>query len=305
MAVSRAAGGAAGTRIATSHSDTAEATAAMRAAESRQAERRRLVDDPIARYLVRRLPYRLPLRSAALARLVLGALDRRCPGLHGHIVLRSRYADDVVRAALDAGAGQVVLLGAGFDTTAYRLPGPATVFEVDVPTTQATKRQRLARVPHEPVTEPVYVPCDFATDRLADRLVEAGIDRSVPTVFTWMGVVTYLTMEAFHSTVADVAACAAAGSRLVVDYVEAPVVDGTTTNRGGRRMAQMVARRGEPLRTGFTPDTLRAALAEHGAVVDDDADLAELAARYPAPDGVWCSTDGFNRIASAEFRPRK
>jgi methyltransferase (TIGR00027 family) len=301
MAGSRPAGGAAAARIATSHSDTAEATASMRAAESRQPERRRLLDDPIARHLVRRLPYRLPLRSAVLARLILAAVDRRCPGLHGHVVLRTRYTDDAVRAALEGGTSQVVLLGAGFDTTAYRLPGPATVFEVDVPTTQATKRQRLARVPRRPVTEPVYVPCDFATDRLADRLIEAGLDRSVPTLFTWMGVTTYLSLEAFHRTMADVAACAAPGSRLVVDYVEAGVLDGTTTSRGGRRMARMVARRGEPLRTGFTPDTLRAALAEHGAVVDDDADLPELAARYPAPDGVWCATDGFNRIASAKF----
>jgi methyltransferase (TIGR00027 family) len=293
--------GAAAARIATSHSDTAEGTASLRAAESLQPRRRRLLDDPVARHLVRRLSYRLPLRSAVLARLVLAALDRRCPGLHGHVVLRARYADDAVRAALEAGTSQVVLLGAGFDTTVYRLPGPARVFEVDVPTTQATKRQRLARVPVRTVTEPVYVACDFATDRLADRLLRAGLDRSAPTLFTWMGVVTYLSLEAFHTTMTDIATCAAPGSRLVVDYVEAGVVDGTTTSRGGRRMARMVARRGEPLRTGFTPDTLRAALAEHGAAVDDDADLPQLAARYPAPDGVWCATDGFNRIASATF----
>src|SRR5690242_16150965 len=137
MAESRPAGDTAETRIATTHSDTAEGTASLRAAESRLPARRRLVDDPIARYLVRRLAYRLPLRSAVLARLVLSALDRRCPGLHGHVVLRSRYADDAVRAALDRGTSQVVLLGAGFDTLAYRLPGPAALYEVDVPTTQA------------------------------------------------------------------------------------------------------------------------------------------------------------------------
>ncbi|UWP80055.1 class I SAM-dependent methyltransferase [Dactylosporangium fulvum] len=282
-----------------SHSDTAEAVAAMRAAETLLPPSRRLLSDPVARHLVRRPAYRLLSRSALAARLVLPLLDRRLPGLHGQVVLRSRYADDAARRAVEAGIRQVVLLGAGFDSTAHRLPGQVTVYEVDVPSTQAVKRSRLAPVP-PPAATVVYVPCDFAVDRLVDRLSAAGFDRSAPALFTWLGVVCYLPLPAVDATVADVASLSAPGSRLVLDYVESAVLDGTGSP-GAARVARMVAQRGEPFHTGFTPDGIRDMLARHGLTVEDDVDLAGLAARYPAPDGVWCATEGFNRMATASM----
>ena len=79
-------------RIAHRHSDTAEATAAMRAAETLLPGSIRLLVDPVARDLVRKPVYRLPARFGPAARLTVLGFERRCPGLHGHVVLRSRYA---------------------------------------------------------------------------------------------------------------------------------------------------------------------------------------------------------------------
>src|SRR4051794_17695480 len=90
-------------RVARRHSDTAEANAAMRAAESLLPVRRRLFFDPVARDLVRRPVYRLLSRWCWLAWLALRVVDRRYSGLHGHVVLRARYADDAVARGVGAG----------------------------------------------------------------------------------------------------------------------------------------------------------------------------------------------------------
>ena len=144
-----------------------------------------------------------------------------------------------------------------------------------------------------------YVSCRFGVDALGERLRAAGFDDGVPALFVWLGVVPYLSAEAFEATMADVRSLSAPGSRLVLDYVESSVLDGTTDHPGGRRIAQLVAKRGEPLRTGFTPESLRDALAPYEFTVTDDAGLVELAARYPAGSGPRYTSDGFNRIATA------
>jgi methyltransferase (TIGR00027 family) len=283
-------------RIAHSHSDTAEGTAAMRASQSLLPATTRLIDDPVAAQLVRRAAYRLPTRSGLAARLAISILERRCPGLHGHVVLRSRYADDAIRRA---GVDQLVMLGAGLDTTAFRLEVDATLFEVDVPTTQRIKRERLASTGLTPKLQTIFVQCTFGVDDLAARLTDAGFDPGRPALYIWLGVVPYLAPDAFDSTMSVLRNLSAPGSGLIVDYVESSVLDGTTTHPGGRRIAQMVARRGEPLQLGFTPDSLREALARYGFTVDEDLGLVDLAARYPATDGPRYTTDGWNRIASA------
>ncbi|GAB3817531.1 class I SAM-dependent methyltransferase [Micromonospora zhanjiangensis] len=250
-------------RLTHNHSDTAEATATMRAAESLLPEGRRLLVDPMARHFVRRPAYLVPARSAFAARLAVSLFDRWCPGLHGHVVLRARYADDAIRSTARAGVRQVVLLGAGFDTTAHRLPGAARFFEVDVPTTQQAKRDRLratagptgsGRTPGGPhgstiVDEaggPTYVPCNFGVDDVGARLREHDFDPGAPALFLWLGVVPYLTPEALETTLAELRGVTARGSSLVLDYVEADALDRAAGHSGARRVERMVARRGSP-----------------------------------------------------------
>lgn len=287
-------------RLAHSHSDTAEATAAMRASETLLPPARRLLEDPVARDLVRRPAYRLLTRSALGARLTTAVLERRVPGLYGHVILRSRYADDLITAAFGDGVRQVVMLGAGFDSTAFRLGLPARLYEVDVPTTQEAKRSRLARSRWQPRMETSYVACRFGTDDLAERLLSSGFDAGAPALFVWLGVVPYLNLQAFESTVSSVRRLSAPGSGLVMDYVDSSVLDGTTTHPGGRRIARMVAKRGEPLRTGFTPATLRSTLAAFDFIVTDDVGLVRLSQRYAAPAGPRYTRDGWNRVAHAK-----
>src|SRR5262245_63541059 len=74
-------------------------------------------------------------------------IDGHWSGSRGTVVVRTRYIDDVLTAALRSGVQQVVILGSGFDSRAYRLPGIAWthVFEVDHPMTQTEKKRLIAR----------------------------------------------------------------------------------------------------------------------------------------------------------------
>ena len=132
-----------GRRLDRRASFTAQSCAARRAAETLQPPARRLLDDPYSRYFVRDPFLRACLIHPLAARAFIGLLNYAF-GAGGHIftVLRVRYTDDVCEAAINDGVDQLVLLGAGFDTTTLRSPAHTFVktFEVDAPTTQADKR---------------------------------------------------------------------------------------------------------------------------------------------------------------------
>jgi methyltransferase (TIGR00027 family) len=146
-------------------------------------------------------------------------LRRRLAGPLDVVPLRTLAIDAELCAAIERGATQVVILGAGLDGRAWRMPelARAVVFEVDHPATQADKRTR-ARALGAPRSELCYVPVDFERDSLDARLAEAGHDAARPTVWVWEGVITYLTLAALRTTLATVAERSAPTSRLLAQY---------------------------------------------------------------------------------------
>jgi methyltransferase (TIGR00027 family) len=205
------------------------------------------------------------------------------------IAARHRFAEDVVAAAVTRGVRQVVVLGAGLDTFAYRQPqDPAydglRVFEVDFPATGAWKRERLAEagihVPHS-VT---YVGVDFERDDLMGRLLEHGFDSGSPAEFMWLGVVPYLTRDAVTATLRAIATVP--GAEVVLDY---PAADGQTETPGSRELAERVAAVGEPFSERWEPADLVALLADAGFDEVEDLGRPEIRSRYlglePGPPG--------------------
>src|SRR5579859_16079 len=138
--------------------------------------------------------------------------------LRAHLVARSRYAEDQLAQAVAAGVTQYVLLGAGLDTFSHRNPYPQLqVFEVDHPATQAWKRELLAE---SSISEPPrlsYTPVDFEHETALEKLKTVGFDPAQKTFFAWLGVVPYLSLEAFRATIAFIAS-SPAGSGLIFDY---------------------------------------------------------------------------------------
>ncbi|MFN8161730.1 MAG: SAM-dependent methyltransferase [Solirubrobacterales bacterium] len=286
-------------------SRTAAYVTLFRAIESRRAPERRLFFDPYAEaFLDARLRRALELSRLPLAgRAVNAYIDRRSPGARTAVLVRTRYIDEATGAALAAGAGQVVILGSGYDARPYRLEAlrGARVFEVDEPATLAAKRAliaaRLGAVP----AGVAMVEIDFERDDLAERLGAAGFDPTGLTFFIWEGVTGYLSPEAVDGTLRTLAGLGAPGSRVVFTYLEAGLLGGGSDpdQLGARGTVEAVRQAGEPFRFGLDSEELPAYLAERGFELIEQVSSAELAARYLHPLGRRPPASPFFRIALA------
>jgi methyltransferase (TIGR00027 family) len=168
------------------------------------------------------------------------------------MALRTSAIDSAVRDAIAAGATQLVILGAGYDGRAWRMPEltGVKVYEVDHPATQTDKRARAAELP-PPNGTVSFVSIDFEREKLDAVLERAGHDRATPTCWIWEGVVMYLTRDAMRATLADVAKRSAPGSTLIVNY--------HTAHR--RFFARLVFRLiGEPQISAWTREAMAADL---------------------------------------------
>jgi methyltransferase (TIGR00027 family) len=288
-------------------SRTAGHVALFRALESAR-RRDKVFDDPYAsKFLSTR--YRLVARLArvpAVGQRIEHYIDRHWPaGPRASAVARTRLIDDLIGAALAAGAEQVVLLGAGYDSRAYRLPDMTSVrvFEVDHPATQASKFRRIRVLVRPDERAHVrFVPVDLIHDDLAAALRRAGFAAGMRTVVVWEGVTNYLTGDAVDTTLRQLAELGAGGGRLIFTYVDRAALDGTGGFSGVEEWHAAVRRHGEPWTFGFDPRELPGYLSERGMTLTLDLSAREAAARYLEPLGRTEPAAPFYRIAQAEIR---
>ncbi len=180
------------------------------------------------------------------------------------MLIRTRFIEERLEQAVRDGASQVVILGAGFDTRAYRLAEllkDARIFEVDRPAMQQYKRRRIAETATQVPPNLTYVPVDFRHDNLGDALRSAGHDPARKTFFIWEGVTMYLPETAVEETLRWVGA-QATGSTIVFDFVGARViefmktVDVNTLPEAARKAIERIQRleAGEPWIFGLLED---------------------------------------------------
>jgi methyltransferase (TIGR00027 family) len=279
-----------------SASRTAAYMALFRAIESSRPASERLFDDRLAReFLDRRLRIAaLAARVPIAGKLIPWYIDRRWPGPRPSGVVRTRAIDDAVREALTEGCRQLVLLGAGYDTRAYRLPEATGLqtFEVDHPATQSVKRAALERALGAPLLHVQFVPVDFEHDALATALEKAGLKRRERTCVVWEGVFSYLTIDAIDATLGWIVEACAAGSRLILTYVDERALR-PTDHRAPWIAA--VDRAGEPFVTGLDPSAAADFFAVRGLHLLADSSTRELAERL-APSAAH-TIPGFYRVA--------
>jgi len=199
-------------------------------------------------------------------------------GLRAFLVARSRYAEDLLAQAVPRGVTQYVLLGAGLDTFAHRNPYPSLrVFEVDHPATQLWKRGLLSNSHLAAPPNLTYAPVDFERQSLAEQLRLAGFDASAPTFFAWLGVVPYLTREAFRATVAFIAS-QPPGSGLVFDYAQPRETLSAREQLAFDSLAARVHLAGEAFQLFFTSAQVAAELPNFCDL--EDLGSAEINERY-------------------------
>ena len=198
--------------------------------------------------------------------------------LRAFLIARSRYAEDLLAQAVARGITQYVLLGAGLDTFAHRNPhAKLRVFEVDHPATQQWKRDLLAANGIAIPSSLTYAPVDFEHQQLAAQLAAAGHDASQPTFFAWLGVVPYLTPQAFRSTVSLIAS-SPGGSGVVMDYGQPRSALPFLEQLAHDSLASRVQLAGEPFQLFFTPTEMAAELTAFRNI--EDLGSPELNPRY-------------------------
>jgi methyltransferase (TIGR00027 family) len=203
--------------------------------------------------------------------------------LRAFMVTRARLAEDTLFEGLaESGTRQYLVLGAGLDTFAYRNPHTGVqVFEVDHPATQAWKLERLAAAKIDIPANTHHVAVDFEQQSLAAQLNTAGFDPTAPTVTAWLGVVPYLTLEAFRDTT-ELLGSFAPGSTVVFDYSQPAEVLSPRERLMLESLSARVAQAGEPFRLFFTPESLADELHLAGLEVQHDYSGPELTTRYLA-----------------------
>ncbi|HEX2980730.1 MAG TPA: class I SAM-dependent methyltransferase [Anaerolineaceae bacterium] len=257
-------------------STTAEGMALVRAIESARPEGKRICYDPIARSLINGFSFRM-------SKLVIdsGLYNRLSPGALEFITAREHFIDDFLKAGLNEGFDQVIILGAGFDTRAYRIPGieKARVFEIDHPATQAVKLQRLRKVISPLPAHVTYIPLDFNTQTLEEGLSAHGYDEHAKTLFIWQGVTVYLTAQGVDSTLAFIAGHSALGSAVVFDYFYTEFL--SDENRPEvKRLRKTMQMIGEEHIFGIGQDQLERFLSQRGFCQIRNTEPEDLKARY-------------------------
>jgi methyltransferase (TIGR00027 family) len=203
------------------------------------------------------------------------------PRLRWFIAARSRIAEEALTEAVNKGATQLVVLGAGLDTLAYRTPlaGRLRIFEVDFPATQARKREMLAAAQISVPDTLTYVAVDFERQSLAEALDAAGFSPVKRSFFSWLGVVPYLTETAVFSTLATIARLEG-GAEVVFDYVNPAASVAQAGRAAHQALAERVAAAGESLQCYFDTAPLCARLSATGFRHVDDIGPDMLAARF-------------------------
>jgi len=256
------------------------------AVEQSEPPGRRLVDDDLAaqflpaptRWLVTATPPNL------MRRLTMAAMEREGPGLWAGMICRKRYIADKVTESLDD-IDAVVVLGAGFDTLAYRLARTTRIpiFEVDQPINITRKATAVRRVLGKQPSSVRLVPLNFEHDNVLGVLADHGYRPDSRTFFIWEAVTQYLTADAVHATLEGLRPVAS-GSRLVFTYVRKDFIDGVNLY-GAEPLYRRFRERQQLWHFGLPPEEVATFLSGHGWRLAEQAGPEQIVQRYVEPTG--------------------
>ncbi|MFA4860614.1 SAM-dependent methyltransferase [Methanoregula sp.] len=247
-------------------STMAEKIAVIRACESMKPEDERICFDPYALHFLDPGTRQALLRNSGAFRYILAQIENQLPGISGALVARVRCFDEFVQQSTNTGYGQIIILGAGYDTRAYRMDDLKTirVFEVDHPDTIRVKVEKIRKIFGTLPNQVTYVPADLEEDGLELKLADRGYDPTCRTLFLMEGLVMYLSPAAVDRIFSFTVKNSPKGSSVLFDYC--PEDDGTGSGAGWasvRSATAFVSRQGEPLRS-CVPGSIRDFLTTRG-----------------------------------------
>jgi methyltransferase (TIGR00027 family) len=235
-------------------SKMAEGIALQRFAESILPEDLRILSDPYAIHFLDPVKVAWAKDHPADVQAMAEEIERKMPGWSNAIRGRIRYFDDVVQNTGGDGFSQIVILGAGYDTRAYRigtLKGHIKVFEVDRPETLVRKIGILKNIFGTLPDHVTFVPNDIGQGPWRPALEASGFSPYKKTLFLLEGLVMYLPRMDVDTLLAGIAQQAGAGSVVLFDFIPQSMADGSSTAEGGDAIRDWTMKIGEPLKSGF------------------------------------------------------
>ncbi len=196
---------------------------------------------------------------------------------------RSRYAEEMLENAIKMGVKQYVILGAGFDTFAFRkseLLKKIKVFEIDHPATQELKLKRIKELGWEISPLLKFVPVNFSKDDLKKELLDSGFDSNGLSFFSWLGVTYYLSREEIINMFKSISSIACKGSSLVFDYPDKDIFNSERTTSRVQAMVKMAEVAGEPMKTGYEYLELESDLDKAGLLIYEHLTPKDIEEKY-------------------------
>jgi methyltransferase (TIGR00027 family) len=224
----------------------------------------------------------------ATSRITLPMTRRLLPGVYEYLFARTEFFDELFERALEENCPQIVLLGAGCDSRAYRFGSrvkDTTIYELDHPATQQVKRGLLTRG-GIPVPEFVrFVAADLNSGLLSEALATHGFHKDQRTLFLMEGVIYYLAAEGADSLLQSIRDCSSPGSGLAFDYIVESMVRGTCDRHGARQVASRVASAGETFRFGIDDHKIESFLGDRRFQLTRHLTPEDLESAYLAREG--------------------
>ncbi len=254
-------------RIFEGSGQMAEVIALQRYAESMLPEDTRIFFDPLAVHFIDPRKLAWARDHPAETRAMLEELERTTPGWANSIRARVRYFDDVTERAARDGVRQMVVLGAGYDTRAYRIDAvkdAVRVFEVDRPPIVERKTDIIARVLGAVPDHVAAVPLDLERGDLWENLARAGFSAELSTLYVLEGLVMYLSRGAVEALLSGIARNSGDGSSVLFDCVPQFLADGSSEQEGARSILDATVKAGEPILSGFAGGEVEPFLARLG-----------------------------------------
>ncbi|MCP3888682.1 MAG: SAM-dependent methyltransferase [Desulfobulbaceae bacterium] len=247
-------------------SRSAAIIAAHRAFDSSKTPEERICYDPFARRF-------LPTGFTVIGEVemdeetALNVFKDIVPGFHEYFLARTRYIDEQLQKSLSDGLQQLVILGAGYDSRAYRFDemiNTVQIFEVDHPVTQAVKKDKLKEYFQDLPNHVTLVPIDFQKENLETCLIRCGYDSGLKTLFIWEGVTMYIDSESVDKTLQFISKTSGKGSSVIFDYTYQDVIEGTNDRKEAKGWLNIAGKSNEPLLFGLQNNHVEEFLAKRG-----------------------------------------
>ena len=271
---------------------TAQGVAKQRLIESLAKPNKRIIYDPYA--------YKFVI-GASIIKLMghkfsvwLG--DKIVPGMHEHLISRTRFIDDLIEKSTLNDIEQYVILGAGYDSRAHRLklPSKLKIFEVDQLEVQERKLSIISdKTPN--MKNVTYVSVDFNHQSLSEQLLDAGFDRNKASIYTLEGVSQYIEKEALKSTLKELAKLNPnSNSKIFISYVNRLFKEDpkacfgmgySKPEKAIKFITDGAANVGEPWISFYSTEDIESLLSKNDYTIIDNVTLRDLNSRYFAPVG--------------------